>query len=220
MPEMSFGEDDFQESREAALAAAELARSPDAFKEAFEAFRTSDGERFRAALEPVGLLDRCRLICIFFCRKHCIGVCRRFCPGEPPDVTADEVREFALAFAQVGDEQLRGLAGRAREARADALLPPGLPPPLCGPLPTPLLRALPARAADHQRRLDPHADAGRVAGVRQRPWRPAGERPATQPGGGRRRPPFRRHAHRQGHLQHADRNAVQARSLGQSGGAV
>ena len=60
MPEMSFGEDDFQESREAALAAAELARSPDAFKEAFEAFRTSDGERFRAALEPVGLLDRCR----------------------------------------------------------------------------------------------------------------------------------------------------------------
>ena len=201
MPEMSFGEDDFQESREAALAAAELARSPDAFKEAFEAFRASDGERFRAALEPVGLLDRCRS------RVRARIRASRRRAAQPPG----------------GDHRRRGrqgLAGRAREARADALLPPGLPPPLCGPLPTPLLRALPARAADHQRRLDPHADAGRVAGVRQRAWRPAGERPATRPGGGRRRPPFRRHAHGQGHLQHADRNAVQARSLGQSGGAV
>jgi len=96
-------------SREAALAAAELARDPDAFKQAFEAFRASDGDRFRAALERVGLLDRCRVICVFFCRKRCVGVCRRFCPGDPPDVTAQEVREFALTYAKLGDEQLRRL---------------------------------------------------------------------------------------------------------------
>jgi hypothetical protein len=109
MPQMPFGEDGLQESREAALAAAELARDPDTFKEAFAAFLASDGERFRAALERVGLLDRCRPICIFFCRKRCVGVCRRFCPGEPPDVTADEVREFALAYARLSDDQLRRL---------------------------------------------------------------------------------------------------------------
>jgi hypothetical protein len=109
LSELPIAEDEFKESREAALAAAELARDPDTFKEAFEAFRASDGERFRGALERVGLLDRCRLICIFFCRKHCVGVCRRFCPGDPPDVTADEVREFALAYAKLRDDQLKRL---------------------------------------------------------------------------------------------------------------
>jgi hypothetical protein len=109
MAETPFGDQELQESREAALATAELARDPDVFKEAFDAFLTSDGERFRAALERVGLLDRCREICIFFCRKRCIGVCRRFCPGEPAEVTSDEVREFALAYAGLGEEQLRRL---------------------------------------------------------------------------------------------------------------
>jgi|SRR5215211_5778137 len=62
MSELRIAEDEFKESREAALSAAELVRDPDTFTEAFEAFRASDGERFRGALERVGLLDRCRLI--------------------------------------------------------------------------------------------------------------------------------------------------------------
>src|SRR5919201_673923 len=109
MSDVPFGEKDFGMSREAAAAAAELARDPEAFTEAFEAFRAADGERFRAALDRVGLLDRCRLICVFFCRKSCVGVCRRFCPGEPPDVTADEVRQFALTYVKLGEDELKRL---------------------------------------------------------------------------------------------------------------
>jgi hypothetical protein len=111
MAATSFGGEGFEESREAATAAAELGRDPEAFNEAFEAFRASDAERFRAALERAELGDRCRLICIFFCRKHCVGVCQRFCPGERPEVTPDEVREFALAYSKLADDQLERLVG-------------------------------------------------------------------------------------------------------------
>jgi hypothetical protein len=110
MADEPFGDEDLRESREAAAAAAELAGDPKAFGEAYAAFEASDADRFQAVLDRVGLGQRCRLICVFFCRKRCVGGCRRLCPGDPPEVTADEVREFALAFAQLSEEEMKRLA--------------------------------------------------------------------------------------------------------------
>jgi hypothetical protein len=110
MADEPFGHDDLSEAREAAEAAAELARDEQLFDEAFAAFEESNADRFQAALDRAGLASRCRLICIFFCRKRCIGACRRLCPGDPPQVTAVEVREFAVALARLPDEELKQLA--------------------------------------------------------------------------------------------------------------
>lgn len=97
--------DELQETRETAAAAAELARDPAAFREAYEAFRESDAARFQAALDRLQLGDRCRVICRFFCQKHCVALCRRFCPEEQGPLDADEVREFALAFAKLSEDE-------------------------------------------------------------------------------------------------------------------
>ena len=75
-----FPSDELDELRETSEAAAALARDPDAFTAAYEAFLKSDADRFRAALERLDLEDRCPVICRFFCRKHCATLCRRFCP--------------------------------------------------------------------------------------------------------------------------------------------
>jgi hypothetical protein len=99
MADDRFGEDVLHELRETAAAAQELARDPDAFSEAFEAFAASDATRFQAALESVRLGDRCRLICTLFCQKRCGAICRLFCPERPEPVDVEEIRSFALALA-------------------------------------------------------------------------------------------------------------------------
>lgn len=93
--------DHTRELRETIEAADALARNPEAFKEAVEALRSRAASRFQAALESVGLLDRCHLICRFLCQKHCLAVCRRLCPGEHRVADIDEMRAFAQALTRL-----------------------------------------------------------------------------------------------------------------------
>lgn len=113
MTDESFGLDGLDGLRETAAAAERLARDPEAFSEAFDAFGASDATRFRAALESVQLGERCREICSLFCQKRCGEICRRFCPKREEPVDAEEVRSFAIALAGLADDEraLRGLLG-------------------------------------------------------------------------------------------------------------
>lgn len=106
MADERFPSDELDELRESSEAAAALARDPDVFNAAYEAFLKGDAERFRAALERLGLEERCPVICRFFCRKHCATLCRRFCPDQPPEPPpAEEIRAFALALAELSRDE-------------------------------------------------------------------------------------------------------------------
>ena len=76
---------------------AELARQPELFAAAAEAFRAQDAERFQDALGRAGLLDRCHWICRWFCSKHCVFVCRKLAGtiDAEPVFDVDEWRAFA-----------------------------------------------------------------------------------------------------------------------------
>ena len=80
MSERSFEPDPLDELREIAAAAEKLAGDAEAFVEAFDAHAASDAARFQAALDRVGLVDRCDLICVYFCEKRCVGTCASLCP--------------------------------------------------------------------------------------------------------------------------------------------
>jgi len=92
--------------RKIAEAANALAQNPEAFKEAAEAYRAQDTSRFQAALDLVGLLDQCELICYFLCQKYCVSICRLFCPNlpaEPIDIT--EMINFAQVTAKLVQDE-------------------------------------------------------------------------------------------------------------------
>ncbi|PYS83738.1 MAG: hypothetical protein DMF67_07810 [Acidobacteria bacterium] len=106
------GEERLEELRQTGEAIGKLAQNPDAFERAVNAFRAQDAERFQAELAKLDLLRFCVLICRWLCSKHCVFICFRLCRG-PVKVDTDqlpvaEMREFALATAQL--------------ARQDALL--------------------------------------------------------------------------------------------------
>jgi hypothetical protein len=94
--------DPLQDLREALAAAAGLAKDPEAFDEAYQAFLDNDASLFQAILDRLDLGDQCHRICFLFCRKHCVGRCWRLCP-EPPDrpVGPTEVREFVQALEPI-----------------------------------------------------------------------------------------------------------------------
>jgi hypothetical protein len=98
-------DDDIRELGEIAKAALTLSQDPKAFSAAWEAFLAKDSSRFQAALDLVGLIDRCPQICFFFCRKYCVEICRRFCgewPFEP--LTLEEMIEFARVLNRLVED--------------------------------------------------------------------------------------------------------------------
>jgi len=104
--QQSSASDELWELRETGRAAKILAQNPKAFKEAVEAFRAQDTGRFQAALDLVGLVERCRLVCYFLCRKHCVAICRRFCPDQPPKpLDVDEMIAFAQVLARLVEDK-------------------------------------------------------------------------------------------------------------------
>jgi len=106
MSEQSFEPDPLDELREMAAAAEKLAADEESFAEAFDAHAASDAARFQAALERVGIGDRCDLICVWFCEKRCVGTCIRLCPERPTrPVDAKEVLEFTHAIARVARDR-------------------------------------------------------------------------------------------------------------------
>lgn len=86
------------ELRETGEAVGRLAANPDAFREAVEAFRAEDAERFQSVLGKVDLLGRCHLVCRWICSKHCVFICIRLC-GPIREVKELDVEEM-LAFAR------------------------------------------------------------------------------------------------------------------------
>ncbi|MBK8470361.1 MAG: hypothetical protein IPL45_11430 [Actinomycetales bacterium] len=95
MSDMSERLDELQASGETI---AELARQPELFIAAAEAFRADSPERFQAALSKAGLLGRCHYVCRWFCSKHCVLVCARLAGDIAPEREFD-VKEW-LAFAE------------------------------------------------------------------------------------------------------------------------
>lgn len=96
---------EIEELRNISQAALTLAQDRDALSAAWDAFHAKDSSHFLAALDRVGLIDRCREICFFFCRKHCIEICRRFCiewPIEP--LSLNEMAEFAEVFHKLVED--------------------------------------------------------------------------------------------------------------------
>ena len=92
--------------REMVAAAEKLAADPESFVEAYDAHAVGDSGRFQAALERVGIADRCELICVYFCEKRCVGSCLRLCPERPTRaVDAKEVLEFTHAIARVAKDK-------------------------------------------------------------------------------------------------------------------
>ncbi len=72
-----------------------LAKNPEAFNDAHNAFIEKDTAKFGAALGKAGIAEHCHIICRFFCRKHCGGRCFKFCPK--PNREEVDVKEI-LAF--------------------------------------------------------------------------------------------------------------------------
>ena len=102
---MSTNEDGLQDLFEIARAAARLAQDEGAFKAAAAAYEKEDASAFEAALAQVELQDDCRWICRFFCVKACGRICTSFCPERPGRVTVAEMRDFALALAEITKDQ-------------------------------------------------------------------------------------------------------------------
>jgi len=106
MSEQSFEPDPLDELREIAAAAETLAGDEASFIEAFDAHAAADAGRFQAALERVGIADRCDLICVYFCVKRCGATCVKLCPERPTRaVDAKEVLEFTHAIARVAKDR-------------------------------------------------------------------------------------------------------------------
>lgn len=106
MTDEPFEPDELQDLLETAAAGERLAKDPEVFAAAYEAFLKLDAERFQEALEKAGIPERCRIVCRLFCTKHCAGLCRRLCPDDgPKEVDAEEVRQFAERFAQLARDE-------------------------------------------------------------------------------------------------------------------
>jgi hypothetical protein len=86
------------ELQQAAAAMEKLAAKPASFNKAYDAFKKCDASLFEAALNEVGVADKCRWVCRFFCTKHCTGICRKFTVrANSGEVTAEEILAFAKA---------------------------------------------------------------------------------------------------------------------------
>jgi hypothetical protein len=86
--------------REQSVAIYELARDEKAFVAAYEAFRGLNSSAFRKALEPLGLLPRCHLICEWIRIKECIFLCLELC-GPPKVIEKPNPRELAEAIVRI-----------------------------------------------------------------------------------------------------------------------
>ena len=76
------------------------------FDQAVVALEANDADTFRAALEPVGIRDRCHLICEWFCSWHCFRVCLPLCRAFPMVEIHEPITE-ALGFARASQVLLK-----------------------------------------------------------------------------------------------------------------
>lgn len=81
----------------------QLQRHPEALKIALHAYRSADGERFRAVLDEVGVSDHCRLVIGWFCSKTCTIRCLQLA-GPPHGDDHPDIKEFAAVVARLGSD--------------------------------------------------------------------------------------------------------------------
>lgn len=92
-----------------------LAEKPELLDRVVEALEKEDGDGLAAALQPIGALQWCHLVCEWFCAWHCVRrclpLCRRF-EAVPVDDPITEARDFARATQVLlkQPEMLRELA--------------------------------------------------------------------------------------------------------------
>lgn len=117
-------EDRFEELRLSAEAMGKLAGDRRLFAEVVDAFRAQDPSRFQSALDRIGLLQRCRLVCQYLCSKHCVFICRKLAGPEQgsDELDVEEWRQFAELTAKIGadDDLLRVLVDAVDKEDAQA----------------------------------------------------------------------------------------------------
>jgi hypothetical protein len=117
---MDSQDDRLNELVETGEAIGKLASTPEAFREAVDAFRARDVERFQSTLSAAGVFGHCHLICRLLCSKHCIFICLELCgpPEVDRELEVDELLEFAKVTERLAqDENLLGRFLDAVETR-------------------------------------------------------------------------------------------------------
>ena len=107
--------DPIDELRASLKAAEQLARDPEAFSAAHDAFARLDSGRYQSILDELGLTTECRRICWIFCEKRCLRFCFSVCPEPPPEPDPEEIREFVAAMARVDKRSLERLVAAAEK---------------------------------------------------------------------------------------------------------
>lgn len=101
-------EDPLAEIRDSLEALSVVAKDERVLASSLEAFSKQDVNRFRAALEPLGILRLCAIICRFFCYWNCFRICLIVCKAIPKvDLTIPELREFGLGLGRLVQDEAR-----------------------------------------------------------------------------------------------------------------
>ncbi len=85
----------------AAGALGRLAADKDAFFEALGAHRHLDPAGFAGALDRVGVVQHCKVLCDWVCSKECVRVCVRLAGPVTPNTLTPDVREWADVTARL-----------------------------------------------------------------------------------------------------------------------
>ena len=101
-------EDPLAEIRDTIEALSVVAKDERVLTSTLDAFSKQDVNRFRAILEPLGVLRLCMIICRFFCYWNCFRICFIVCKAIPKlDLTVPQLREFALALGRLVQDEAR-----------------------------------------------------------------------------------------------------------------
>ena len=88
-------------------ALSKIVENPELFKEAAEAVKERQADRFQAVLARLELLRYCHWLCRWFCIKTLGFVCRKFCPetrGEA-EITIEEMLDFGRATLRMTENK-------------------------------------------------------------------------------------------------------------------
>lgn len=105
MARQQFDYDVFRDLLEGADLIGDLAKDEQAFRQAYEAFRTGDARSFRDVLQRQRIFPRCSLICEWIRIKECIFLCLDLCGIPKPSEGPQDPRPLAEAIARITDDE-------------------------------------------------------------------------------------------------------------------
>ena len=101
MANQGFDYDAFRDLLEGVSVIGRLAKDEKAFREAYEAFRSSKAKEFQAILKRLGLFPRCRVVCEWIRIKECIFLCLELCGPPKPYKEVPNPRLLAEAIVRI-----------------------------------------------------------------------------------------------------------------------